>query len=218
MSLQFTPIPAELCNFFLPSPEGSVSFQNWLILTIYITRTRPSCHWSVHSIIYASSSFWELHGCFSAIPLLSKGNCSQDSTNEEPSSICNGSHVLLIRSKAVVFCDISMWFLFCCMRQIRPNPSKLPSRPDLVVSMNHKQDNDRLLIDERSGQSSQSPPKYSVGNTGEPEKDTHFNPPPPSPWKRAALIVLICFLFYLGFSVRSTLLSDKKHDIVYAFR
>lgn len=100
-----------------------------------------------------------------------------------------------------------------CGKQDQIHQSR-PSRSVQVVSMDHKQNNDQLLVDERSGQISQSPSKYSVGNT----EDTHFNPPPPSPWKRVALIVLICFLFYLGFSMRSTLLRDKKHDIVYASR
>ena len=104
-----------------------------------------------------------------------------------------------------------------CSKQDQIHQNR-PSRAVQVVIMDHKQNNGQLLVDERSGQISQSQSKYSVGNTEEPEEDTHFNLPPPSPWKRVALIVLICFLFYLGFSMRSTLLRDKKHDIVYASR
>jgi len=86
--------------------------------------------------------------------------------------------------------------------------------------MDHKQDNVQSLFDEQSEPVSQSPSKYSIGNTEEPEENIHSNPPPPppSPWKRAALIILICFLFYLGFSMRSALLRDKKHDVIYASR
>ncbi|KAL9710046.1 hypothetical protein Ac2012v2_007108 [Leucoagaricus gongylophorus] len=86
--------------------------------------------------------------------------------------------------------------------------------------MDHKQDNVQSLFDEPSEPVSQSPSKCSIGNTEEPEENIHSNPPPPppSPWKRAALIILICFLFYLGFSMRSALLRDKKHDVIYASR
>lgn len=147
----------------------------------------------------------------------------EDSTDEEPSIICNGSQLLFIGNKAAVcFCDLNWGPSYCddsgaCSKQDQIHQSR-PSRPVQVVNMDHKQDNGQLLVDERSGQISQSPSKHSVGNTEEPEEDTHFNPSPPSPWKRAALIVLICFLFYLGFSMRFTLLRDQKYDIVYASR
>lgn len=95
-----------------------------------------------------------------------------------------------------------------------------PTGRSWLTSMDHKQDNVQSLFDEPSEPVSQSPSKYSIGNTEEPEENIHSNPPPPppSPWKRAALIILICFLFYLGFSMRSALLRDKKHDVIYASR
>lgn len=48
--------------------------------------------------------------------------------------------------------------------------------------------------------------------------DPRFNPPPPSPWKRVALIVLVVLLFYFGFQMRATLLQDRKPKVIYASR
>jgi len=94
-------------------------------LTIDTTRTRLNCYWSVHSIIQFTGVLLrdQLHGFLLAISLLSKGSHSQDSTDEEPSIICNVSQVLLIGSKAAA-CSIVVLRRFGCMRQTRPNPSK----------------------------------------------------------------------------------------------
>lgn len=48
-------------------------------------------------------------------------------------------------------------------------------------------------------------------------EDARFNPPPPSPWKRFALVLLIASLFYFGFHMRSAL-QDKKPKVIYASR
>lgn len=47
--------------------------------------------------------------------------------------------------------------------------------------------------------------------------DERFNPRPPSPWKRLALLLFIGFLFYIAFQMRSSL-SGKKSKVVYASR
>ncbi|EKM76849.1 hypothetical protein AGABI1DRAFT_115523 [Agaricus bisporus var. burnettii JB137-S8] len=57
---------------------------------------------------------------------------------------------------------------------------------------------------------------------GEDNRDTtvvdeRFNPPPPSPWKRLALLLFIVFLFYIAFQMRSSIPS-KKAKVVYASR
>jgi hypothetical protein len=48
------------------------------------------------------------------------------------------------------------------------------------------------------------------------ELDSRFHQPTPSPFKRAALIVFILFLFWLAMSMRWS--SRKKPEIIYASR
>ncbi|KAF8481460.1 hypothetical protein JB92DRAFT_2800349 [Gautieria morchelliformis] len=46
-------------------------------------------------------------------------------------------------------------------------------------------------------------------------RDARFNPPPPSTWKRVALVVLVVFLFWLAFRMR---LQQRKPQIIHADR
>lgn len=48
------------------------------------------------------------------------------------------------------------------------------------------------------------------------QADPRFNPPPPSAWKRIALLALIGFLLYLAFSMRTR--TARKEQVVYANR
>ena len=220
-----TPIPAKLCSFSFPARKAQWTSKidsYWP----YISPERDSVATEVYTTLSNSTqvhhfeSYMAVSRLFSfsqkevvvKIPLM-KSQVASATVHRFCWSGARQQYALLWYLNVISL-------LLCCDDSVAWGKQDQihQSRPDLAVSMNHKQDNDRLLIDEQSGQSSQSPSKYSVGNTGEPEKDTHFSPPPPPPWKRGALIVLICFLFYLGFSMRSTLLSDKKHDIVYVSR
>ncbi len=56
------------------------------------------------------------------------------------------------------------------------------------------------------------------GNEESFVSDPRFNPPPPSPWKRVAVIFLIVLLLFCGFQFRGTLLRDRKSKVVYASR
>lgn len=47
-------------------------------------------------------------------------------------------------------------------------------------------------------------------------EDPRFNPPTPSPWKRAALIILVVFLFWLGITLRKQM--ARQPEIIYASR
>ncbi|KAF8590820.1 hypothetical protein K439DRAFT_1166549 [Ramaria rubella] len=44
--------------------------------------------------------------------------------------------------------------------------------------------------------------------------DERFNPPPPSTWKRVALVFLVVFLFWLAIRMR----PERQPDIIYADR
>ena len=48
------------------------------------------------------------------------------------------------------------------------------------------------------------------------DEDPRFNPPTPSPWKRAALILLVVFLFWLGVTMRKQM--AKQPEIIHASR
>ena len=47
-------------------------------------------------------------------------------------------------------------------------------------------------------------------------EDPRFNPPTPSPWKRAALVVLVVVLFWLGITMRKQM--AKQPEVIYATR
>jgi len=51
-----------------------------------------------------------------------------------------------------------------------------------------------------------------------PEQDPRFHQPSPSPFKRAALIVVTLLLFWLALSMRTSLLKAKKAQVIYAPR
>ena len=50
--------------------------------------------------------------------------------------------------------------------------------------------------------------------------DPRFNPPTPSPWKRAALVVFIVVLFWVGLRLRLNLLEQgaEEQTVVHAQR
>ena len=50
------------------------------------------------------------------------------------------------------------------------------------------------------------------------EQDQRFHQPPPSPFKRAALIVFTLLLFWLALSMRTSLLKGRKAKVIYAPR
>jgi hypothetical protein len=82
---------------------------------------------------------------------------------------------------------------------------------------------DQPLLDERIDDADRVPRKSASDASDDEETteevvDVRFHPPPPSPWKRLALIILVCLLFYLGFYMRSALLDGKKSKVVYASR
>ncbi|KAF8514008.1 hypothetical protein BU17DRAFT_94886 [Hysterangium stoloniferum] len=47
------------------------------------------------------------------------------------------------------------------------------------------------------------------------KRDIRFNPPPPSPWKRVALLLFVVVLFYFALKMR---LSKEEPQIIYADR
>ncbi len=47
--------------------------------------------------------------------------------------------------------------------------------------------------------------------------DPRFNPPTPSPWKRAALLLVVFVLVWLAFTMRKAL-SMEQPDVLYAKR
>jgi hypothetical protein len=51
-----------------------------------------------------------------------------------------------------------------------------------------------------------------------PEQDPRFHQPSPSPFKRAALIIVTLLLFWLALSMRTSLLKARKAKVIYAPR
>jgi len=47
--------------------------------------------------------------------------------------------------------------------------------------------------------------------------DRRFNPPTPSPWKRVALVLFLCFLFWLSYRI-PRLIPPQEPEVVYADR
>ncbi|KAF5344814.1 hypothetical protein D9756_011089 [Leucocoprinus leucothites] len=88
--------------------------------------------------------------------------------------------------------------------------------------MDQKQDDAQSLLGEHSEPDAQMTPQKShieaSDNEEEHQEDTRFNPAPPSPWKRLGLIILVCLLFYFGFTMRTTLLKTNKPEVIYASR
>lgn len=48
--------------------------------------------------------------------------------------------------------------------------------------------------------------------------DPRFNPPPPSPWKRAALILFVVFLLWFAYTLRKPLMAPFEPKVVHARR
>lgn len=48
--------------------------------------------------------------------------------------------------------------------------------------------------------------------------DPRFNPPTPSPWKRAALLVFVLGLLYVAMTLRSAMRVKPEPDVIHAQR
>jgi hypothetical protein len=79
-----------------------------------------------------------------------------------------------------------------------------------------KSQDDQPLLEEQSDHDDQEETAEKIAASAV-DSDPRFNPPPPSPWKRLALILLIGVLFYFGFQMRAGL-QNKKLNVIYASR
>ena len=49
-------------------------------------------------------------------------------------------------------------------------------------------------------------------------RDPRFNPPPPSAWKRVALLITIVVLFYVALRMRMALIRPNEPQVIHANR
>lgn len=74
-------------------------------------------------------------------------------------------------------------------------------------------ENENLLRSDQSDDDEEEIPEVPV----ELPVDPRFHQPTPAPWKRAALLLFLFFLFWLAFSMRKDL-WNKKPEVIYAKR
>lgn len=83
-------------------------------------------------------------------------------------------------------------------------------------------ENERLLESDADADGDESDSQLHVAEPTEtsvtPALDPRFHPPTPSPYKRAALLLFIVFLFWLAYDFRKAAWEARKPHVVHASR
>lgn len=95
----------------------------------------------------------------------------------------------------------------------RPRQPTAHNRPPPTMSSDVKSDKATL----RSSSKQRLAPTSDINELhARLHADPRFNPPTPSVWKRAALVVLVVFLFWLGASMRKSM--SQKPEVIHTQR
>ncbi|KAK7007601.1 hypothetical protein R3P38DRAFT_3028202, partial [Favolaschia claudopus] len=96
-------------------------------------------------------------------------------------------------------------------------PGGRPDTPSSEVSFDDDEnDDDVQLVDVGDSDHARRAGEDEAGEDGEREVDPRFVQPTPSAWKRAALLLLIVFCFWLAFQLKAA--RPGKPKVVYANR